>query len=53
MLSVDVSVDGVGAILSQIKKRETKVRPIAFMSKSLSQSQRNYPVHSLEFLALK
>ena len=53
MLSVDASLDGIGAVLSQIKEGETKARPIAFASKSLSQSQRNYPAHRLEFLALK
>lgn len=53
MLSVDASLDGIGAVLSQMKEGETKARPIAFASKSLSQSQRNYPAHRLEFLALK
>ena len=53
MLSVDASLDGIGAVLSQVKEGETKARPIAFASKSLSQSQRNYPAHRFEFLALK
>lgn len=53
MLSTDASLDGIGAVLSQIQEGETKARPIAFASKSLSQSQRNYPAHRLEFLALK
>lgn len=53
MLSVDASLDGIGAVLSQIREGETRARPIAFASKSLSQSQRNYPAHRLEFLALK
>lgn len=53
MLSVDASLDGIGAVLSQIKEGETRARPIAFASKSLSQSQKNYPAHRLEFLALK
>lgn len=30
-----------------------RARPIAFASKSLTQAQRNYPAHRLEFLALK
>lgn len=53
MLSTDASLDGIGAVLSQIQDGEVRARPIAFASKSLSPSQRNYPVHRLEFLALK
>lgn len=53
MLSTDASLDGIGAVLSQIPEGAVKARPIAFASKSLSQSQRNYPAHRLEFLALK
>lgn len=53
MLSVDASLTGIGAILSQIKEGETRARPTAFTSKSLSQSQKNYPAHRLEFLVLK
>lgn len=47
------SLDGIGAVLSQIHEGETRARPIAFASKSLSKSQKNYPAHRLEFLALK
>ena len=53
LLSTDASLDGIGAVLSQVQEGETRARPIAFASKSLSQSQRNYPAHRLEFLALK
>ena len=53
MLCVDASLDGIGAVLSQMKEGETRARPIAFASKSLSQSQKHYPAHRLEFLALK
>ncbi|TKS64941.1 Retrovirus-related Pol polyprotein from transposon opus [Collichthys lucidus] len=53
MLSTDASLDGIGAVLSQVQEGETRARPIAFASKSLSQSQKNYPAHRLEFLALK
>ncbi len=53
ILSIDASLEGLGTVLSQIPAGEKKARPIAFASKSLSSSQRRYPVHKLEFLALK
>lgn len=53
ILSTDASLDGLGAVLSQVQEGDTMARPIAFASKSLSRSQRNYPAHRLEFLALK
>lgn len=53
VLSIDASLDGLGAVLSQIPVGEDKARPVAFASKSLSRSQVRYPAHRLEFLALK
>ncbi|KAJ8361773.1 hypothetical protein AAFF_G00422190 [Aldrovandia affinis] len=53
ILSTDASLDGLGAVLSQVPAGEDKARPIAFASKSLSRSQAKYPAHRLEFLALK
>lgn len=53
ILSIDASLDGLGAVLSQIPVGEKKARPIAFASKTLSSSQKKYPAHRLEFLALK
>ncbi|KAJ8358505.1 hypothetical protein AAFF_G00433750 [Aldrovandia affinis] len=53
ILSVDASLDGLGAVLSQLPAGEDKARPIAFASKTLSKSQQRYPAHRLEFLALK
>uniref|UniRef100_A0A3B1KC70 Gypsy retrotransposon integrase-like protein 1 n=1 Tax=Astyanax mexicanus TaxID=7994 RepID=A0A3B1KC70_ASTMX len=53
LLSTDASLDGLGAVLSQVQEGETRARPIAFASKTLTRSQRNYPAHRLEFLALK
>ena len=53
ILSIDASLDGLGAVLSQIPAGQGKARPIAFASKTLSSSQKKYPAHRLEFLALK
>ncbi|KAL7833124.1 hypothetical protein SRHO_G00301420 [Serrasalmus rhombeus] len=53
ILSMDASLDGLGAVLSQVSEGETKARPIAFASKSLTRAQSKYPAHRLEFLALK
>lgn len=53
ILSIDALLDRIGAVLSQIKEGESKARPIAFQSKTLSKSQKRYPAHCLEFLALK
>jgi hypothetical protein len=48
---VDASSLGLGGILYQ--KQDRKDRVIAFASRSLKQSERSYPAHKLEFLALK
>ena len=51
ILHIDASGDGLGAVLYQVQ--EGKQRVIAYTSQSLTRSERNYPVHNLEFLALK
>lgn len=51
IIYVDASLDGLGAVLNQ--EHSDGVRPVAFASRKLSQSERNYSVHQLEFLALK
>ena len=53
ILCTDASLDGIGAVLSQVQDGEDRARPVAFASKSLSRCQANYPAHRLEFLALK
>jgi hypothetical protein len=51
VLHTDASLDGLGAVLYQ--EQDGKERVIGYASRSLSSSERNYPVHKLEFLALK
>lgn len=51
VLHVDASLDGLGGVLYQ--PHAEGLRPVAFISRSLSPSERNYPAHKLEFLALK
>ena len=44
-------MDGLGGVLYQ--QHGDGLRPVAFISRSLSPSKKNYPAHKLEFLALK
>ena len=51
ILHVDASLSGLGAVLYQ--EYPEGLRPVAFASRKLSASERNYPIHQLEFLSLK
>ena len=51
MLNIDASGDGLGAVLYQEQDGIEYV--IAYASRGLRTSECNYPVHKLEFLALK
>ena len=51
ILHTDASGEGLGAVSYQVQ--EGRQRVIAYTSRSLSKSEKNYPVHKLEFLALK
>lgn len=50
-LHVDASGSGLGAVLYQ--QQGHQLRPIHYASRGVSKSERNYPAHKLEFLALK
>ncbi|KAK3755142.1 hypothetical protein QZH41_020562, partial [Actinostola sp. cb2023] len=50
--STDASQEGLGATLSQ-KQDDGTERVIAYASRALRKSERNYPAHKLEFLCLK
>ena len=47
----DASTSGIGAVLYQLHDGAERV--VAYASRSLKPSERNYPAHKLEFLALK
>ena len=51
VLHTDARGDGLGAVLCQVQDGWKRV--IAYASRSLWKSERNYPVHKLKFLALK
>ena len=51
-LYTDASESGLGAVLAQIKEDNVE-RPVAYASRTLSKSERNYNAHKLDFLALK
>ena len=52
ILHTDASTMGLGAVLSQ-KQPDGMERVVAYASRSLNKSERNYDAHKLEFLALK
>lgn len=51
ILHTDASSNGLGAVLYQRQNGEKRV--IAYASRGLRNSERHYPAHKLEFLALK
>ena len=52
LLETDASKDGLRAVFLQ-KGNDGKYHPIAYGSKALSKSEKNYHSSKLEFLALK
>uniref|UniRef100_A0A8D0CUG7 Gypsy retrotransposon integrase-like protein 1 n=1 Tax=Sander lucioperca TaxID=283035 RepID=A0A8D0CUG7_SANLU len=53
VVEVDASDTGVGAVLSQRSPEDNKLHPCAFLSRKLSQAERNYDVGNRELLAVK
>ncbi|MBE6133033.1 MAG: hypothetical protein E7180_06615 [Erysipelotrichaceae bacterium] len=51
VVETDASNFAVGAVLSQ--EFDGKLHPIAFISSSLTKSERNYPIYDKELLAIK
>ena len=51
-MHTDASELELGGLLYQADEKGV-LRVIAYTSRSLSQTERNYPAHKLEFLALK
>lgn len=51
VLHVDASLSGLGAVLNQ--EHPEGLRPVAYASRKLSVAESHYPIHQLEFLALK
>ena len=50
-LTIDASRDGLGAVLYQ--EKDDRLHPVAYGSRGLSKSERNYPARKLEYLCLK
>lgn len=50
VLHTDASRQGLGATLSQME--DGVLRPVAYASRSVKKSEKNYPPHKLEYLAL-
>ena len=51
IVNTDASSEGLGAVLYQVQEGYERV--IAYASRGLRPSERNYPAHKLEFLCLK
>ena len=50
-LETDASIQGVGAILSQLQM-DGKLHPVAYTSQALNKAEKNYSITELETLAV-
>ena len=53
VVEVDASKDRVGAVLSQRSEKDGRMHPCAFLSRRLSEAERNYDVGNRELLVVK
>jgi hypothetical protein len=51
-IEADSSDFATGAVLSQLSTEDRKWHPVAYYSKSLSETERNYEIHDKEMLAI-
>jgi hypothetical protein len=51
-IEADSSDFATGAVLSQLSAEDEKWHPVAYLSKSLSETERNYEIHDKEMLAI-
>jgi transposase InsO family protein len=51
-VEADGSGFATGAVLSQLSKGDNKWHPVAFLSKSLNEVERNYEIYDIEMLAI-
>jgi hypothetical protein len=51
-IKADSSDFATGAVLSQLSSEDEKWHPVAYLSKSLSETERNYEIHDKEMLAI-
>jgi hypothetical protein len=51
-IEADSSDFATGAVLSQLSAEDGKWHPVAFLSKSLSETERNYEIHDKEMLEI-
>ena len=51
-IEADSSDFATGAVLSQLSAEDAKWHPVAYYSKSLSETERNYEIHDKEMLAI-
>jgi len=50
-LKTDASIQGLGAVLSQVQD-DGRLHPVAYLSRALSESEKNYGITELETLAV-
>jgi hypothetical protein len=51
-IEADSSDFATGVVLSQLSAEDEKWHPVAYLSKSLSETERNYEIHDKEMLAI-